>query len=46
VLQASRSNVLYSTGAGNSPGLLAGHIAAAGLRHSRAPPQGWKPARW
>ena len=44
VLKASRSNVLHATGSGSSPGLLAGHVAATGLRHSRAPAGGIRPA--
>ena len=37
MVKLSRSNVLHATGSGSSPGLLAGHIAATYLRHSRAP---------
>ncbi len=40
VLKASRSNVRHSTGLNRSTNHLAGHVAATGLRHSRAPPEG------
>ena len=38
MLKASRSNVRHSMGWIRSKDLLAGHVAATGLRHSRAPP--------
>ena len=38
MLKASRSNVRNSRCPGPATGLLAGNLAAAGLRHSRAPP--------
>ncbi len=42
VLKASRSNVRHSMRSNRSTNLLAGHDAATGLRHSRAPPNGWR----
>ena len=39
-LKASRRNVRDSVGLIRSRDLLAGRVAAAGLRHSRAPPEG------
>ena len=41
VLKASRSNVRNSMGPSHSAGLLAGHLAAAGLRYSRVPHAGY-----
>ena len=40
MVEPGRRNVLNATGAGSSPGLLAGQVAATGLRHSRAPAEG------
>ena len=40
MLKASRSNVRFTTGSRPLQSWLGGHVAAAGLRHSRAPEAG------